>query len=215
MPIKFVLQSTDYKSVVAYRKFSGTCGWSPNQVAVWATELGFADPCKMDIDSTIQEANIAYPSDSHLMVKMTFSVNKVWMYMKKSISFFADFIPSADVKAVKAKARAYWFDNRKDAEKKKAAFEELWYESFTQIHNVKKYVDVLLDDDIERMPWNIRRASDQVNEYCSTSFLHVACFIYRGAMVPEKVLSFHAKATSCFNKGKLGKGLQLEIRAYW
>ena len=42
-----------------------------NQVAVWATELGFADPSKMDIDATIQEANIAYPSDAHLMVKMT------------------------------------------------------------------------------------------------------------------------------------------------
>jgi len=27
-----------------------------NQVAVWATQLGFADPSKMDIDSTIQEA---------------------------------------------------------------------------------------------------------------------------------------------------------------
>jgi hypothetical protein len=27
-------------------------------------------------------------------------------------------------------------------------------------------------------------------------------------MVPEKALSFHAKAISCFNKGKLGKGLQ-------
>jgi transposase, IS5 family len=31
-----------------------------NQVAVWATELGFADPSKMDVDSTIQKANIAY-----------------------------------------------------------------------------------------------------------------------------------------------------------
>jgi transposase, IS5 family len=41
-----------------------------NQVAAWAAEFGFADPSKMDIDSTIQEANIAYPSDSHLMVKM-------------------------------------------------------------------------------------------------------------------------------------------------
>jgi hypothetical protein len=179
-----------------------------NQVAVWATKLGFADPSKMDIDSTIQEANIAYPSDAHLLVKMTFSVNKVWMYMKKSISFFADFIPSVDVKAVKAKARAYRFDNRKDAGKQKAAFEELWHESFTQIHNVKKYFDVLLDDDIERTPWNIRRALDQVNEYCSTYFLHVASFICRGTMVPEKALSFHAKAISCFNKGKLGKGLQ-------
>ena len=46
-----------------------------NQVAVWAPELGFADPSKMDLDSTIQEANIAYPSDSHLMVKMTNRAN--------------------------------------------------------------------------------------------------------------------------------------------
>ena len=42
-----------------------------NAVAVWATQLGFADPSAMDIDSTVQEANIAYPSDAHLMVQMT------------------------------------------------------------------------------------------------------------------------------------------------
>ena len=68
----------------------------------------------MDIDSTVQEANIAYPSDAHLMVKMTLLVNKVWMYMKQNVSFFADFMPSVDVKAVKAKARAYLFRDRQD-----------------------------------------------------------------------------------------------------
>jgi transposase, IS5 family len=179
-----------------------------NQVAVWATELGFADPSRMDIDSTIQEANIAYPSDAQLMVKMTLLVNKVWMYMKKDVSFFAGFIPTVDVKAVKAKVRAYWFRDRKSAQQKQTAFEELWHESFTQICHVKKYFAILLDYDIERMSWNIRRAFDQVNEYCSHFFLHVASFMCRGVMVPEKVLSFHAKAISCFNKGKLSKGLQ-------
>src|SRR5215471_16342692 len=79
-----------------------------NVVAVWATELGFADPSAMDIDSTVQEANIAYPSDAHLMVKMTLLVHKVWMYMKQNIAFFADFLPCVDVKAVKAKARAFY-----------------------------------------------------------------------------------------------------------
>lgn len=179
-----------------------------NQVAVWATELGFADPSKMDIDSTIQAANIAYPSDAHLMVKMTLLVNKVWMYMKKNVSFFADFIATVDVKAVKAKAKVYLFNHHKEIEHKKAAFESLWHESFTQICNVKKYFEVLLDYDIERMPWNIRRSFDQVGEYCSHFFLHVASFMCRGVMVPEKALSFHAKAISCFNKGKLSKGLQ-------
>ena len=47
-----------------------------NQVGVWATALGFADPSKMDVDSTIQEANIAYPSDAQLMVKIPLLMSK-------------------------------------------------------------------------------------------------------------------------------------------
>jgi len=185
-----------------------------NEVVVWATQLGFADPSKMDIDSTVQEANVAYPSDAKMMVAMTQLVNKAWTYMQHNVSFFADFIPSVNVKAVKAKAKAYWFRNRKKVEQTQATFSQLWHEALTQITHVRKYFDVLLDDDIERMPWNIRRALEQVNDYCSDFFLHVASFMCRGIMVPEKALSFHAKAVSCFNKGKLSKGLQFG-RAFW
>jgi IS5 family transposase len=179
-----------------------------NVVAVWATELGCADLSAMDIDSTVQEANIAYLSDAHLMVKMTLLVQKVWMYMKQHIAFFADFIPCVDVKAVKAKARAYLFRDRKEPEHAKTTFPELWHEAFTQIHHVRKYFDVLLDYDIHRMPWNIRRALEQVNEHCSNLFLHVASFLCRGVVVPDKALSFHAKAVSCFNKGKAAHRLE-------
>jgi transposase, IS5 family len=179
-----------------------------NAVAVWATQLGFADPSAMDIDSTVQEANIAYPSDAHLMVKMTLMVHKVWTYMKQPISFFADFMPCIDVKAVKARARAYLFRDRKDPEHAQTTFQELWHEAFTQIHQVRKYVDVLLDHDIHRMPWNIRRAWEQVNEYCSNLFLQVASFLCRGVVVPDKALSFHAQAVSCCNKGKAAHGLE-------
>jgi transposase, IS5 family len=134
-----------------------------NQVAVWATELGFADPSKMDIDSTIQEANIAYPSDAQLMVKVTLLVNKVWTYMRENVSFFADFIPRVDVKAVKAKVRAYWCRDGKNVDETQRLFQDLWHEAFTQINHVRKYFQILLDYDIDRMPWNIRRAFDQIS----------------------------------------------------
>ena len=173
-----------------------------NAIAVWATQLGFADPSTMDIDSTVQEAHIAYPSDAHLMVQMTLLVNKVWTYMKQNVSFFADCIPTVDVKVVKAKAKAYCFRDRTDPALATAALQTLWHEAFTQISHVRKYFDVLLDYDIEHMPWNIRRALDQVNMYCSIHFLHVASFLCRGVVVPDKALSFHAQAVSCFNKGK-------------
>src|SRR5262249_28227725 len=183
-----------------------------NAVAGWATELGFADPSAMDIDSTVQAANIAYPSDAHLMVKMTLLVHKVWTYMKLNVSFFADFIPSVDVKAVKAKARAYLFRDRQDAAQAQTTLQALWHEAFTQISHVRKYFDVLLDYDIQRMPWNIRRSLDQVNAYCATYFLHVASFLCRGVVVPDKALSFHAQAVSCFNKGKAAKRLETHVK---
>jgi hypothetical protein len=141
------------------------------------------------------------------MVTMTLLVNKVWTYMKQHLSFFADFIPTVDVKAVKAKAKAYFFRDRKEPAHATAALQTLWHEAFTEISHVRKYFDVLLDDDIQRMPWNIRRSLEQVNAYCTTYFLHVASFLCRGVVVPNKALSFHAQAVRCFNKGKAAKGL--------
>jgi hypothetical protein len=179
-----------------------------NQLAVWARDLGFADPAVMDIDSTVQEANIAYPSDAHLMVKMTGLVNKVWSYLSEHLSPFDHASLRVDVKAVKAKAKAYWFRKRQDAEQTQATFEALWHEAMAQITPVKKYFGALSAEDVNRLPWNIRRAWDQVNTYCSEYFLHAASFMCRGVVVAEKALSFHAEAVSCFNKGKVGKGLQ-------
>jgi transposase, IS5 family len=44
---------------------------------------------------------------------------------------------------------------------------------------------------------------DHVHAHCSNLFLHVASFLCRGLVVPDKALSLHAKAVSCFNKGKI------------
>jgi hypothetical protein len=142
------------------------------------------------------------------MVKMTLLVHKVWTYMKQNVSFFADFIPSVDVKAVKAKARAYLFRDRQDTAQAQTTLQALWHEAFTQINHVRKYFDILLDYDRHRMPWNMRCALDQVTEHCSNLFLHGASFMCRGVVVPDKALSFHARAVCCFNKGKAAHGLE-------
>ena len=131
-------------------------------------DLSFADPAALAIDSTVQ-ANIAYPSEAHLLVNMTLWVTKVWMSMKPNVSSVADVMPCVDVKAVKAKARASLFRNRQAPDHAKTKFQELWHEAFAQISPVRTSVDVVLDDDIQRMPWTIRRAWDQVHEHGSTS----------------------------------------------
>jgi hypothetical protein len=54
---------------------------------------------------------------------------------KQNVSFFADFIPSVEVKAVKAKARAYLFRDRQDTAQAQTTLQAFWHEAFTQIRD--------------------------------------------------------------------------------
>lgn len=48
-----------------------------NTMAAHAVKLGFGDPSDIDIDSTVQEANMTYPADSILLKKLGLMSNKV------------------------------------------------------------------------------------------------------------------------------------------
>lgn len=47
-----------------------------------AVKLGIADPSWMDVDSTVQEANIAYPSDATLMKKLSEKCHHVLSFLR-------------------------------------------------------------------------------------------------------------------------------------
>jgi IS5 family transposase len=126
--------------------------------------------------------------------------------MQQHMPFCVDVIPSVEVKAVQAKARADWCRDHKHVDETPRVLQDLWHEAFTQINQVRKYFQIRLDDDIDRMPWNMRRAFGQMHVYGSDLFLHVASVMGRGVMVPDNAWSFHAQAVSCCNQGKLSKG---------
>jgi hypothetical protein len=107
------------------------------------------------------------------MVKLTLLAGKVWTYLKENLSYFADFTPTVDVKAVKAKAKAHFFDARKDREQANATLLELWREAFSQVSPVTKYFDGLLNYDGQRLPWNIHRAWAQVQALSAYRQLHL------------------------------------------
>ena len=46
-----------------------------------ASKCGFADPSKLDVDSTVQEANISYPSDAVLLKKLSLKCNKLLNFL--------------------------------------------------------------------------------------------------------------------------------------
>lgn len=177
-----------------------------NAIVCWATQLGFADPAKIDLDSTVQEANITYPSDAHLMVKLTLLAGKVWTYLKENFSYLTDFTPTVEVKGVKAKAKAYFFNARKGREQATATLLELWQEAFSQVSSVTKYFDGLLNYDVRRLPWNIRRALAQVQEHSSNLFLHIASFIYPCTPKRSVALTKASSPRDCSSAGPFSWG---------
>jgi hypothetical protein len=54
-------------------------------MATHAVKLGFGDCSDVDIDSTVQEINMAYPADSCLLKKLGVMANKVGKFFNKTL----------------------------------------------------------------------------------------------------------------------------------
>lgn len=139
------------KDNAAYQLFAGkrvVAGWRPpdhrkveefrnrlspktqrhlaNETSKIAVRLGFADPGDVDIDSTVQEANAAYPSDASLMTKLVSLGCKVIDFLKAKTRGLLPAGLTVDIKAVKAQARGYFFMSKNTGiEKRRQVFKDL------------------------------------------------------------------------------------------
>jgi IS5 family transposase len=177
-----------------------------NEVAVWATELGFADPSKMDIDSTVQEANIAYPADAQLMRKLAQKCAKVLAFVKQAKKRYVPRDLQLDLAAINRKAKADVLLTKNTAfEKRRAVFQAYHRLVKQQVKPVIAFCTALGPRAYAALPWNIRRAIDQIAEQGWRFVLDVAHFIRTHTIKPGKILSFHCRAVACIRKGKVGK----------
>jgi len=178
-----------------------------NAIAKRAVELGFGDPSKIDIDSTVQEANIAYPSDSNLMVKLAQKAAKTlqWLQEKATKPIAKDL--SIDIGKIKAKAKGYFFmAKNKCIEEKRKAFAELHSLVKREVYKVLTvFESSTCSAEVQHMPWNIKAAYEQVTGLGRRYLLDVAHFIRTYTIKLGKRLSFHAKDIACIVKGKAGK----------
>jgi IS5 family transposase len=218
----------------AYRLFSGITiveGWHPpdhtkieefrnrlsaetqralaNELAKTAVTLGFADPSQTDFDSTVQEANIAYPSDASLITKFSGLGKKVVDYLKGKAQQYSDKIPTIDIAQIKKKALKYFFAAKNIAiEKKREIFAELHRFVKTQMKPIVTLCSQIGAKRLKRMPWNIRRAVIQIKNHAWRHFLDVAHFVRNHTIKAGKILSIHSQAVTCVAKGKAGKSCE-------
>ncbi len=175
-----------------------------NLLAGLGVRFGFADPTKMDQDSTVQEAGITYPSDARLLVKISMLCQKVYNFLLDQ--FPTEGLERFDLRKIKGAARAYFFSKKTDIEAKRAKFKELFYTAFLECCKTTQ-LD-LTKNQVATLPWNIRRAWEQVSAHAKKYFHDVEHYVFTGEMVQGKIMSLHLSMVACFNKMKEGKKLQ-------
>jgi len=177
-----------------------------NELAKVAVSLGFGDPSVTDFDSTAQEANISYPADANLMTKLAGLGKKVIDFLREKTRGLLPEDLKVDMKAVKEKARGYFFLSKtKGIEIRRELFKELHQLVKTQMRPVVEVCTAIDPRRLANLPWNIRRAVDQIKTDAWRYLLDVGHFTRNHSMKVGKILSFHAKAVACIKKGKVGK----------
>jgi hypothetical protein len=180
-----------------------------NMMAQAAVSLGFADPREVDFDSTVQEANVSYPSDASLMTKLAGLGKKLVDFVKEKLPRSLTEGLSVNMKAVKERARDYFFlPKNKGIEIRREVFKNLHRLVKHAMKPVVDLCEMLTASQVAKLPWNIRRAYEQIKSDAWRYLLDVAHFTRTHTIKAGKILSFHAKALACIKKGKVGKELE-------
>lgn len=177
-----------------------------NLIAKSAVELGLGFSETMDIDSTTQEANMSYPSDANLMVKLGKKMKTVIDWVKGHTRGIVPKDFEIDLTDLLSKGKGYFFQAHNIAkEKRKEAFRALHEEAKKVVYSGLEVLSSLDSRRIKELPWNIKLSFDQIMLHGKRYILDVAHYARTSTMKAGKTLSFHLEEVACLTKGKNGK----------
>ena len=179
-----------------------------NELALGAVKNGYADPSKLDIDSTVQEANMTYPADVELMSQMMEKLEKIERWVKAHDRSY----PSSetfDLKKINSLSKGYFLlPKNTNAEARSEKFKELHTEVSRHFNSKVSLLKNFKPSLIEKMPWNIKRVFDQLVGKGEKYLKDVEHFIKTKTIQAGKILSWHLEEVACIVKGKAGKPFQ-------
>lgn len=170
-----------------------------------AHKKGFTGTEFMDVDSTVQEANIEYPSDLRMMQSIFRKGVKLLNGLAKAGSTKAKGLTDQfDVKQATKDFKSYFFA------KKSAAGFDLKVKIFSKAYKLAKKVIGAVEEVKStiknyELPWNYKKDLDQLTEVAPKLLDQIRYFIKHSEVAPKKILSLHASEVKCISKGKAGK----------
>ena len=170
-----------------------------------AVKLGFGIPSKVDIDSTVQESPMSYPSDATLMRKLTQKACHLLKYLKEKKEEKALGLQIKKEEITKKYQSYVFLAKNKAKEKKQKLFKEYHGLVKSELKPFVKYVSELSSDFVESLPWNYRDVAQLIKEDAWRYLLDVGHFVRTNTIKPGKLFSWKMREVVCVMKGKLGK----------
>lgn len=193
-----------------------------NEIARVAAKKRFANPAHIDIDSTIQEPDIQYPSISNMLIKISGMARAVQKLIveKCDISTLDDKLLHVDMKKIKGLARTYFFIKRKKSiknkEKKDIAMKELWrtvsHTGWSLLQHTHRLLEPFIFESLNKHQQTlVTQFISKAPTYFSETFEHN----FETAVKTSKIFSMHRNEVDIFNKQKENKtcefGRQFQI----
>ena len=181
----------------------GTQNQLANLICRHAVDSGIANPCDIDVDSTVQEANMTYPTDAKMLRKLGSIAFKVVNGLKQFIPAMNTDDLLIDMKAIASKARSCFFLKKKAGIKEKSKVLSALLEVVSEpVMKTIHAVSSLTQEEIVKLPWTIKRAIEQLVAHGESYLWSVGNFIATGSAEASKRLCFHLEQVACFNKKK-------------
>jgi len=187
-----------------------------NYTAVAASNAGFANCSNIDIDSTVQEANMTYPTQAKMLAKLATLSKKIADHVGNHVTDFFHKTKvhafSVDLKQIKSIYRDFVFNSKKYSDTDKKYKLQTLMQAVTPAVCAAKVASKNLVRWVADLPWNIKRTINQLLNIGVPYLDNLARNIYLGANI-KLSLSLHLTCVGCFNKGKLHKNYEFG-RAY-
>ncbi|MFT4059502.1 MAG: transposase [Legionella sp.] len=179
-----------------------------NLISQHASRLGYANPSELDVDSTVQEANISYPALVNLLVKVAIMASTVGKGLNTLCHEGREHY-RVGLTHLKQIALYYFNLKRKEAttEVLKVVQQRLWRETYERVLPILQNLYQLTDKVQAGIHWPLRRAMAILGSRGAMLLSNVHGYLFEG-VTNASISSLHAHEVGCFNKGKLNKGLQ-------
>ena len=170
-----------------------------------ANKKGFTGSQFMDFDSTVQEANIEYPSDMRMMQSLLRKTEKVLNELvKKGSTKAKKLLKSLDLKGVGKDFKSYFFakKSKKGFELKVKLFSSAHKKVMTAVEGVCSLQNIIKNHSLK---WNLEKDLEHITVVAPTLLNQISHFIETNTVADNKILSLHSKEVKCISKGKAGK----------